>query len=371
MINGVLDGRFRIEDVIAKGVSGGVFKGRDLRTDKVVAVKLMYTPPGSDARYGSRFRREAEILLHLAHPNIVQVLQSGSTADGVLYYAMEYVQGRTLQQLLQIKGRLDLGYALHILEQVAAALDAAHGQQVVHRDVCPSNIMLQGDEGHEQIKLIDFGIAKDLGETTTGGPATGRLRLGAAAYMAPEVLGGKTPTPTADIHALGVTLFEALTGQHPFKRETEIATIGAVLDDAPPALAAAGVSIPGRFEGILRQALAKAPKHRPPSAGAFVQRLRDALADAGVTALAAPPPPPRVAGNVFTGRNPAGNATTAARPAPLVRQPQGTAPQRHAAPMAGRPMLSAAAAGNQWTMPMVAAAVVGAVAFGLKFLIAP
>src|SRR6476646_7024589 len=191
MNNNVLENRFKLEEPIAKGVSGGVFRAKDLETGKVVAVKLLYTPPGADQNFGVRFKREADVLFDLSHPHIVKILHSGVTSDGVIYYAMEFVNGVTLERYINARGRLSIWETADFLEPIASALDAVHVQKIVHRDVTPSNIMVEPDAmGRGRVKLIDFGFAKDLGmgSTSKGGPATGRLLLGVAAFMSPEVL---------------------------------------------------------------------------------------------------------------------------------------------------------------------------------------
>jgi serine/threonine-protein kinase len=315
MINAVLDGRFRLEDVIAKGVTGGVFRARDLTDNQHVAVKLLYVPPYAGKDFGARFRREAQVLFELSHPNIVRILQDGLTPDGVLYYAMEFIHGRTLTQVLSAQGVLSPRAVARILDQTASALDAAHEMQIVHRDVTPSNIMLEAaPDGTPRVKLIDFGFAKDLGMDgdSNAGPATGRLRLGVAAYSAPEVLSGKPATRLSDIHALGCCLYVALTGKHPFERENEIATLGAVLDEPPPrfADAAPGVKFPPGIEAAVRKALAKKPGQRPQTAGKLAAEFRAAVEKAIPANQAGFRPPPAAV--------PAGD-----RPAP---RSQGTRP---------------------------------------------
>lgn len=279
MNNNVLENRFKLEEPLAKGVSGGVFKAKDLETNQVVAVKLLYTPPGADQNFGVRFKREADVLFDLSHPHIVKIIHSGVTSDGVIYYAMEFVNGVTLERYINARGRLSVWETADFLEQIASALDAVHVQKIIHRDVTPSNIMVETDAmGRGRVKLIDFGFAKDLGMASTakGGPATGRLLLGVAAYMSPEVLAGKPATSLSDIHALGVTTTLMLTGKHPFLRDQEVATIAAVLEEQPPSLRslAPDAEFSPDLELLVAQTMAKKPHSRPQSAGDFARNFR-------------------------------------------------------------------------------------------------
>jgi serine/threonine protein kinase len=192
---------------------------------------------------------------------------------------MEFVNGVTLERYINAQGRMSVWETADFLEQIASALDAVHVQKIVHRDVTPSNIMVETDAaGRGRVKLIDFGFAKDLGMASTakGGPATGRLLLGVAAFMSPEVLSGKPATPLSDIHALGVTTTLMLTGKHPFLRDAEVATIAAVLEEQPPALRslAPDAEFPAELESLVAQTMAKKPHSRPQSAGDFARSFR-------------------------------------------------------------------------------------------------
>ena len=348
MINAVLDGRFRLEDVIARGVTGGVFRARDLTDNQHVAVKLLYVPPHAGKDFGARFRREAQVLFELSHPNIVRILQDGFTSEGVLYYAMEFIHGRTLTQVLSAQGHLSPRAVARILEQTASALDAAHGMQIVHRDVTPSNIMLEAaPDGTPHVKLIDFGFAKDLGMEgdSSAGPATGRLRLGVASFSAPEVLSGKPATKLSDIHALGCCLYVALTGQHPFERENEIATIGAVLDEPPPPFAdvAPGVKFPAGIEAAVRKALAKKPSQRPQSAGALAAAFRAAIEKSAPANQAGFRPPSSSPADRPAPRALAGKPTSnfKSRPASSFRpRPESSFPTRVPSSFGGQPTSS-------------------------------
>ena len=279
MKNSVLENRFKLEDPLAKGVSGGVFRAKDLQTGASVAVKLLYTPPGADQNFGVRFKREADVLFELSHPHIVKIVHSGVTADGVIYYAMEFINGVTLERYVNARGRMTAAETADFLDQIASALDAVHARKIVHRDVTPANIMVETDDaGRSRVKLIDFGFAKDvgIGAHAKGGPATGRLLLGVAAYMSPEVLAGKPATHLSDIHALGVATSVMLTGKHPFLRDAEVATIAAVLEEQPPKLRA--LAPDGEFgedlESLVAQTMAKKPHNRPQSAGEFARNFR-------------------------------------------------------------------------------------------------
>ncbi len=235
----------------------------------LVALKVLAHHLVSDDSARQRFQQESN--LDLIHPNIVHVVDRG-IADGVPYFAMEYVVGDSLDRILLRRGRLAPLELLPVLKDAARALDYAHRRGVIHRDVKPSNILVR-ENG--QALLADFGVAK-AGERTAY-TAT-RVRIGSAYYMSPEqALGMPEITKAADIYALGVTAYYALTGRHPFEGDSEIAVARMHVDQPPAPLTALDRAIPDGVSQAVLWALAKAPANRPASASQFVYELEKAL----------------------------------------------------------------------------------------------
>jgi hypothetical protein len=197
---------FRIERELGHGTTGVVFLARQEGLDRRVALKVVGRPLADDAAFRERFRREARAVAGLDHPNVVQVLQSGED-DGHLWLAMRYVDGPDLRVLLRRTGRLDPEQAVAVVEQIAAALDAAHAAGLVHRDVKPSNVLIEDGPGRDlHVELADFGLARAPGAQDPDGTP---------GYAAPEQLGGAEAGPAADVFGLGCVLYELLTGVAP------------------------------------------------------------------------------------------------------------------------------------------------------------
>jgi YVTN family beta-propeller protein len=201
---------------------------------------------------------------------------------------MRYVEGYDLRQLLAREGRLEPGRALALLEQVADALDAAHERGLIHRDVKPGNVLIAERSGREHCYLADFGLTKQTA-SISGLTGTGEL-VGTVAYVSPEQIRGETVDGRADVYALGCVLYECLAGQSPFARETEVATLWAHVNDAPPALSSSRPELGREIDGVVTRALAKAPADRQQSGGELVTTAREALN------LSATPVSPRRAG---------------------------------------------------------------------------
>ncbi len=201
---------YRIDELIGRGGMGVVYRAFDLRLKRTVALKLMAPELALDARFRERFSREAELAMSLEHPNVVPIHDAGDI-DGRLYLAMRYVEGTDLRALLRAEGALDPARALAICSQVANALDAAHAKGLVHRDVKPSNVLL---DASEHVYLADFGLTRRLDEQ--GGPAGDDAPSGTPAYLAPEQIEGGRVDGRADVYSLGCLLYECLTGEAPF-----------------------------------------------------------------------------------------------------------------------------------------------------------
>jgi eukaryotic-like serine/threonine-protein kinase len=262
----MLGRRYLLEERIASGGMAAVWRAHDEVLARTVAVKVLHDHLAQDAAFRERFRREAVTAARLAHPNIVSLYDTGTDGDQV-YLVMEHVDGPTLRDVIADAGKLEVGEACAIGERVARALDYAHARGLVHRDVKPANILI-GE--NRTVKVADFGIAKadhDTDLTRTG------MVLGTAAYVAPEQVLAKPLDGKADQYALGCVLYEAMTGQRPFKGESPVATAAQRLEDDPPPLRSLRADIPQELEQIIGRCLAREKNERFPSCG----QLADAL----------------------------------------------------------------------------------------------
>jgi serine/threonine-protein kinase len=299
----VLDGRYELHAVVGEGAFGRVYRGRDRRLDRVVAVKVIKPWWAEDPAWAQVFEREARLLARVSDPGIVQIFDVGQTREG-LYYVAEFVDGESLA------ARLDHGTptpveARELAEQLCRALARAHEQRIVHRDIKPANVLISsaGD-----VKLGDFGVAR-LAEGSTGG--TAGAVVGTPRYMAPEQARGSKTTPATDVYSVGVVLYEMLAGAPPFAGDSAIELALCHVQDPPPPLPA---SVPRELVRITMRALAKDPGERFQDAGA----MASALARAG--APQAPPsrPEPRLwsGTNAPPPRNPSRPAADRTRVAP-------------------------------------------------------
>ena len=266
---------YRIEALIGQGGMGVVHRAYDLRLKRRVALKLMAPELALDERFRERFARESELAMSLEHPNVVPVYDTGEH-EGCLYIAMRYVEGTDLRELLREEGALGEERALAICRQVAGALDAAHARGLVHRDVKPSNVLLDRD-GHAY--LADFGLTRQL--TEQRGEPGGTHSLGTPAYLAPEQIDGGPVDGRADIYSLGCFLFESLTGEAPFVRESRLAVVWAHLEEEPPAASERRPELPGAIDPVIRRAMAKEPDARYATCSELVAAAEKALGIGG------------------------------------------------------------------------------------------
>lgn len=262
----VLNGRYRLDEPIGEGGMAVVYRGYDLVLDRPVAIKVLRGQFAADASFLRRFEREAQAAARLSHPNIVSVYDVGRD-DGTRYIVMEYVPGKTLKQLILEHAPFSLDEAIHIVRQVAAALDYAHQHGLVHRDIKPQNILVD-ERGF--VKVTDFGIAKGLTDVSLTEAGFG---MGTVHYVSPEQARGEPATPASDIYALGVVLYEMLTGRLPFDADNPIGLAMQHVHEAPPPPRQFNPNIPPAVEAIILRALAKDPRQRFPTAGALAQAL--------------------------------------------------------------------------------------------------
>jgi ABC-type glycerol-3-phosphate transport system substrate-binding protein/class 3 adenylate cyclase len=262
---------YRIEELIGQGGMGVVYRAYDLRLKRTVALKLVTPELALDERFRERFTRETELAMSLEHPNVVPIHDAGDVA-GRLYLAMRLVVGSDLRKLVQAEGPLEPSRALSICGQVANALDAAHARALVHRDVKPSNVLL--DE-NEHVYLADFGLTRRLEEQ--GAQAGEGRSLGTPAYLAPEQIEGKSVDRRADVYSLGCLLFECLTGEAPFAAGSRLAVAWAHLEEEPPSASERNADLPEAIDAVLRTAMAKEPEERYPTCDALIADAEAAL----------------------------------------------------------------------------------------------
>ena len=276
---------YRIERLLGEGGTGAVYLAIDEHLDRPVALKLLPPELSRDERFRKRFLREARMAAHLEHPGIVPIYAAGE-ADGQLYLAMRHVRGTDLRQILGRDGRLEPSRAIRILAPVAEALDAAHSQGLVHRDVKPGNILVDEDD---RAFLADFGLAKHA--ATVNSLSREGAFSGTIDYIAPEQIEGDEVDGRADVYALACVLFESLTGRPPFERDTDVAVVFAHLKDRPPSLSALRPDLPTELDLVLARGMAKDPDDRYRTAGELVADARVAALGEGEDVVT----PPRAA----------------------------------------------------------------------------
>jgi Protein kinase domain/NACHT domain len=280
-------GGFVVERVLGRGGMGVVYEAYQPQLQRQVALKLVHPELAADPLFKARFRREAVAQAAVTHPHILPVYEIGECSDG-LYLAMQLVHGPTLKELIAAHA-LTPSDSVALLAPIAAAIDAAHAEGLIHRDVKPENILVSA-ESHPF--LTDFGITKALGGPTVTG---GRGFIGTPAYAAPEQLTGEA-TAGSDIYALGATLYECLTGRPPFPGASRTDVVHAHLDRRPPRASALRGALPAGVDTVIERALAKDPRDRPPTASALLadaaRALRgEALGPAQATTEAGPAAP--------------------------------------------------------------------------------
>jgi streptogramin lyase/predicted Ser/Thr protein kinase len=251
---------YRVETLLGRGGMSVVYLAEDLQLRRRVALKLLAASLSEDEAFRERFLAESQLAASLDHPNVIPIYEAGEAGDE-LYIAMRYVEGQDLKQLLR-EGALEPERAIRLCSQVADALDFAHGRGLVHRDVKPSNVLL---DAKEHVYLADFGLTKRVGEGRTVEPGL----FGTIDYVAPEQIRGDAVDGRADVYALGCLLYDCLAGEPPFRRGSDAATLFAHLEESPPRLAG--------LEQVLQKALAKGPADRYQTCDELIDAARDAL----------------------------------------------------------------------------------------------
>lgn len=268
MIGRLIDGRYQVKSRIARGGMATVYLATDLRLERRVAVKIMHGHLADDSAFKARFVQEARSAARLAHPNVVNVFDQGQDSD-MAYLVMEYLPGITLRDLLKDYGKLTPEQTVDIMDAVLQGLAAAHESGIVHRDLKPENVLL-ADDG--RIKLGDFGLAR----ATTANTASGQALLGTIAYLSPELLTRGVADARSDIYAIGIMMYEMLTGEQPFKGEQPMAVAYQHANDKVPAPSASNPTIPVELDEIVEWATTRSPDGRPENAGILLDKLLQA-----------------------------------------------------------------------------------------------
>nr|WP_281379692.1 serine/threonine protein kinase [Flexivirga oryzae] len=273
-----------MHEIIGTGGMGQVARATDTRLGRDVALKVMHPSTATDDEYRARFKREAAIVARLTDPHVIPIHGFGEI-DGRLYLDMRLVEGRNLAQLLD-RGQLEVSRTLDLLSQIGDALDSAHRAGLVHRDVKPSNILV---DPRGFAYLVDFGIASSVSQQDL--TATGQV-VGSASYMAPERLQvGTHPDARSDVYSLACVLYQGLTGRKPFVADDQVQLIAAQLHEPPPSLRRYRNDLPDSLDHVVRAGMAKDPSQRPATAPALMDAARSAMRQPRSVATPAPPSP--------------------------------------------------------------------------------
>ncbi|HSI93935.1 MAG TPA: Stk1 family PASTA domain-containing Ser/Thr kinase [Jiangellaceae bacterium] len=258
----LVDGRYRVEAPLARGGMATVYRALDTRLERAVALKVMHPELAIDDEFVARFIGEARSAARLSHPNVVGVFDQGEDA-GSVFLAMEYIEGRTLRQVLRDRGPLAPSQALDVFEPVLAALTAAHEAGIVHRDIKPENVLV-GENG--RVKVADFGLARALSDS---GAETRGLLLGTVNYISPEQAVGEPATPRSDVYSAGIMLYELLTGEAPHSGPTDFVVVRSHIDDDVPPPSDIEPGIPPVIDNLVLRATARDPHQRFADASEF------------------------------------------------------------------------------------------------------
>ncbi|MFA1541217.1 protein kinase domain-containing protein [Actinomadura monticuli] len=328
----ILAGRYRLETPLGRGGMGEVWRARDERLGRAVAVKLLLAPPGGDGRVdpaaAARFHREARIAAGLRHPGIAAVHDFGEDG-GRLYLVIELVDGRDLNAVVRDHpGGLPHERASLLAARIAAALEAAHERGVVHRDIKPANVMA---DARDEITVLDFGIARYADAVTD---LTGGAAIGTPAFMAPEQFGGRAQVDArADLYSLGALLHVLLTGAPPYAADSMPSLLHAIMTDPPPSVRERRPDVPEALDALVRELLAKDPADRPADAAEVIARLTGASARprrGAATQVAAPPPEQAGAASTRPPNTKAPNTKAPNTKAPNTKAPNTKAPSTKA-----------------------------------------
>lgn len=312
LLGTVLDGRYRVDVMIATGGMSAVYRGLDLRLDRPVALKVMDTRYAGDSQFLTRFRREARAVARLTDPGLVAVYDQGGGAVGgpPPFLVMELVEGGTLRELLRERGPMPPHAAAAVLAPVLRGLAAAHRAGLVHRDVKPENVLIS-DGG--DVKIADFGLVRAVAEAKITSTS---VILGTAAYLSPEQVSTGDADPRSDVYAAGILTYELLTGQTPFSGDSALAVAYQRMDNDVPVPSSVIAGVPMQFDDLVRRATARDPARRYADAHEMGEDLEAIVDELGLPPFRVPAP-----------RNSAQHAS-ASLPVPPMRNPAPRQPTR-------------------------------------------
>ena len=264
----VLNGRYEVGDLVARGGMARVHEGRDTRLERTVALKIMHPHLAEDPQFVARFAREAKAVARLSHPRVVSVFDQGED-DGRVYLAMELVRGRTLRHLIDESGPLTIRRSLEVAADVLEALSHAHTAGIIHRDIKPENILL---DRSGRAKVADFGLARAVGAAQSS--ASGML-LGTVAYISPEVVTRGHADERSDLYSLGIVLYEMLTGRQPYTGELPVHVAFQHVHETVPAPSARSARVPAQLDSLVAWCCESQPQRRPADASALLASVRE------------------------------------------------------------------------------------------------
>ena len=283
LVGGLLDGRYRVDSVIASGGMSTVYRGYDIRLDRPVALKVMDVRYAGDRQFLTRFQREARAIARLKHPGLVAIYDQGG-GSGPPFLVMELIEGGTLRELLRERGPMPPHAVVAVLRPLLGGLGEAHRAGLVHRDIKPENVLIS-DDG--EVKLVDFGLVRAIAEA--GITATSVI-LGTASYLSPEQVIGSEVGPRSDVYSAGLLAFELLTGTTPFRGDSALAVAHQRLDrDVPPPSSVID-GVPKQFDDFIARATARDPRDRFGNASAMAAELEAIAAELDLPAFRVPAP---------------------------------------------------------------------------------
>lgn len=294
----LIDRRYRVDGLLAKGGMSSVYRGIDTRLGRAVAIKIMDPRFADDRSFVARFEREARLAAQLHHPNVVAVHDQGletateSTEHGNAFLVMELVDGATLRGLLDKRGPLDVALALSVAEPVLSALAAAHEGGLVHRDVKPENVLIgrHGTQGEGVVKVADFGLVRAV---ASPGLTSSSVILGTVAYLSPEQVATGVTGAAGDVYSAGIVLFEMLTGRAPYRGDTALSVAYRHVNDDVPAPSTIVPNIPRPLDELVLRATRREQRARPADGGAFLAELRQVRSTLGIGPVPVPVPVPQ------------------------------------------------------------------------------